>query len=330
MIVTLHSHISITEATSLAVSLEGEAVQFEGKTLLVVSGKIKKLPARLKDLASDFQVMDNDMQLSSKEFVEKRIVNIAGSNVGSDDKTFVMAGPCSVESKEQIDSTAAYLSSLGVQFLRGGCFKPRTSPYSFQGLGREGLELLRSAADRHGMLVVSEVRDATHVEQVIELADVIQIGAKSMYDHGILRACGKTTKPVLIKRGFGTTLQEFAQAAEFVLCGGNENVMLCERGIRTFENDTRFTLDLCGVAFLKEKTNLPIIIDPSHAMGLSYGVADLARASVAMGIDGLMVEVHCNPARAKSDAAQQLDHNSFSSLYTSLAPVAASIGRSIQ
>jgi 3-deoxy-7-phosphoheptulonate synthase len=174
--------------------------------------------------------------------------------------------------------------------------------------------------------VITEARDATHIDEIIEYTDVIQVGAKAMYDQGILRACSKTNKPVLIKRGFGTTLQELAQAAEFVLSGGNENVILCERGLRTFETGTRFTLDLCGVAWMQEYTNLPIILDPSHAMGYAYGIPNLARACVAMGIDGLLIEAHPNPKVAKSDASQQLDHQQFEELLNSLRPVAASVG----
>ena len=196
-------------------------------------------------------------------------------------------------------------------------------------MGHEGLILLAKMRKEFGLNIITEVRDATHVQDVIEHADVIQVGAKAMYDQGILRACAKTNKPVLIKRGFGTTLKEFVQAAEFVLSGGNENVILCERGLRTFETNTRFTLDLCGVAWLQEHTNLPIILDPSHAMGYAYGVPVLSRACVAMGIDGLLIEAHRDPSVAKSDASQQLTHDGFRELLTSLRPVAASVGYSI-
>jgi len=182
---------------------------------------------------------------------------------------------------------------------------------------------------QHGLTIITEARDASHIQEVIEYSDVIQVGAKAMYDQGILRACAKTSKPVLLKRGFGATLQEFVQCAEFVLSGGNENVVLCERGIRTFETKTRFTLDLCGVSYLKEHCNLPIILDPSHAMGHAYGIADLTRACVAMGVDGLLIEVHPNPTIAKSDAAQQLDHGEFRDLYGSLHAVAKAVGRTI-
>jgi 3-deoxy-7-phosphoheptulonate synthase len=181
--------------------------------------------------------------------------------------------------------------------------------------------------DKYGLKIITEVKDATHVDDVIEFADIIQIGAKAMYDHGILRACSKIQKPIVLKRGFGSTLQEFVQSAEFILSGGNMNVALCERGIRTYETKTRFTLDLCGVAYLKEHTNLPIILDPSHAMGYAYGVADLTRACVAMGIDGLLIETHPDPSVAKSDASQQLNFEQFSSLKNSLNKVAESVGR---
>jgi len=221
------------------------------------------------------------------------------------------------------------MKSQGISTLRAGCFKPRTSPYSFQGLGMEGLKLLAKMREKYGLNIITEVKDATHVDAIIEYADIIQVGAKSMYDHGILRKCGKTNKPVLIKRGFGTTLQEFVQASEFVLSGGNENVILCERGIRTFETKTRFTLDLCGAAYLKEHTNLPIVLDPSHAMGYAYGVPDLAKACMAMGIDGLLIEVHPNPKVAKSDASQQLDHETFTKLATELKAIGKIIGKNL-
>ena len=213
--------------------------------------------------------------------------------------------------------------------MRAGAFKPRTSPYTFQGMGLDGLKLLAKMRDKYGFGIVTEVRDATNVEEIIEYADVIQIGAKAMYDHGILRRCGKARKPILLKRGFGATLQEFVQCAEFILSGGNDQVMLCERGIRTFETKTRFTLDLCGASYLKEYTNLPVILDPSHAMGYAYGVPDLSRACVAMGVDGILVEVHPNPKVAKSDASQQLDHAAFRDLMKTLHPIAAAVSRKL-
>ena len=241
----------------------------------------------------------------------------------------MITGPCSVENEEQIEKAAKFCVEQGVKVLRAGCYKPRTSPYSFQGLGLQGLKLLAKMRDKYGLKIITEVRDASHVDDVIEYTDIIQIGAKAMYDHGILRRCGEARKPVLLKRGFGSTLQEFVQAAEFILSGGNNEVILCERGIRTFETNTRFTLDLCGVAFLKEKTNLPVILDPSHAMGYAYGVLDLARACVAMGIEGLLIESHPTPKEAWSDAAQQLNFDEYAELLASLKSVAQAVGRKL-
>jgi 3-deoxy-7-phosphoheptulonate synthase len=197
------------------------------------------------------------------------------------------------------------------------------------GLGEEGLKMLRDVGDKYNLKVITEIRDSTQAEMVIEYTDIIQTGAKAMWDYGMLEAIGKSNKPVMIKRSFGARVQEFAQIAEFVLNHGNENVILCERGIRSFETATRFTLDLCGVAWLKEKTNLPIILDPSHAMGYAYGVADLTRACVAMGVDGIIIETHPNPAVAKSDAEQQLDFDQFQNMYKSLKPIAQAVNRNI-
>lgn len=300
-----------------------------GTDLVLITGSgVKEVPQALQAHAKAHWVFPNDNQLASRAYLsETREIDFGKFKIGGATKnTVLIGGPCSVESESQIRESAQFMAGLGLKMFRGGCYKPRTSPYSFQGLGLEGLRLLTKMREEFGMLVITEVRDATHVAEVIEHTDVIQVGAKAMYDQGILRACAKIDKPVLIKRGFGTTLQEFVQAAEFVLSGGNSKVVLCERGIRTFETGTRFTLDLCGVAWLKQHTNLPIILDPSHAMGYAYGVADLARACVAMGIDGLLIESHPNPKVALSDASQQLNHAEFEALLNSLKPVAASVG----
>jgi len=331
MIVHLKKNVSTEEAGKLAEELKAIHVIKPGAEVLVTSSAVKELESKFDNVVDTIYPMSSDIQLSSKEYKsETRAVTIGNVTIGGNtNNTLVIAGPCSVENESQINTSAEYLNGMGINALRAGCFKPRTSPYSFQGLGRKGLELLAKIRDKYGMSIVTEVRDATHIEDVIEYTDVIQIGAKSMYDHGILRRCGKANKPVLLKRGFGTTLQEFVQASEFILSGGNENVILCERGIRTFETKTRFTYDLCGVSFLKEHTNLPIILDPSHAMGYAYGVPDLARASVAMGVDGVLIEVHPTPKKAWSDASQQLDHNEFSALHKSLGKVAAAVNRKI-
>lgn len=299
--------------------------------VVITSSSVKELEQNFKGFVDESFVFDSDMQLSSSSYMQKRKVNLSDDLcIGADSKnTLVMIGPCSVESKEQVEQSAKLITSLGLKVLRAGAYKPRTSPYSFQGLAKEGLKILAEIREKYKLKIITEARDCTHIDEILDYADIVQIGAKAMYDHGILKACSKSKKPVLIKRGFGSSLQEFVQAAEFVLSGGNENVMLCERGIRTFETKTRFTLDLCGVAYLKQYTNLPIVLDPSHAMGYAYGVSDLSRACLAMGIDGLLIEVHPNPKYAKSDASQQLNHKEFSELFESLKPIAKAIDVSL-
>jgi 3-deoxy-7-phosphoheptulonate synthase len=327
MIIQLKKSVSSEQAKQLAAAVNAFHIYNENHVLITGSG-IKELPALLEDVSDKYWVFPNDMQLASKVYqANKRTVNFGNVSIGgTTNHTVLIGGPCSVESEDQIRSSAELLVNLGLSTLRGGCYKPRTSPYSFQGLGLEGLKLLAKMREEFGLNVITEARDATHIDEIIEYTDIIQVGAKAMYDQGILRACAKTNKPVLIKRGFGTTLQEFVQAAEFVLSGGNENVVLCERGIRTFETGTRFTLDLCGVAWLQEYTNLPIILDPSHAIGYAYGVPVLAKACVAMGIDGLLIETHPNPKVALSDASQQLTYPQFEQLHHDLQKVAASVG----
>lgn len=327
----LHLNPTIDQTTLDLIAKESNSFVVKEKEFytLISSSSIKEVPSIAKDHLIDSWFFNNDMQLSSRSYLnETREVKIGNVTIGGkSNNTLVIAGPCSVESEEQIQQSSALLKELNLTTLRGGCYKPRTSPYSFQGLGLEGLKLLKQMKNEHGLNIITEARDATHIDEIIEYSDVIQVGAKAMYDQGILRACAKTTKPVLIKRGFGTTLQEFVQCAEFVLSGGNYNVILCERGLRTFETKTRFTLDLCGVAYLKEHTNLPIVLDPSHAMGHAYGVPDLTRACTAMGIDGLLIEVHPNPKVAKSDASQQLNHEEFKTLLKTLNPIASAVGR---
>jgi 3-deoxy-7-phosphoheptulonate synthase len=327
MILHLKSSVTQNQAAELAAKIKAFHIMEGSLNILITGSGVKEVPQEAEDLTEKFWVFSNDIQLASSSYRNgKRSVRIGNVEIGGNTKnTIVIAGPCSVESETQIRQSAELLKKHGLTSLRGGCYKPRTSPYSFQGLGLEGLKLLAKMREEHGLTVITEARDATHIQEIIDHTDVIQVGAKAMYDQGILRACAKIQKPVLIKRGFGTTLQEFVQAAEFVLSGGNANVILCERGIRTFETATRFTLDLCGVAWLQEYTNLPIVLDPSHAMGYAYGVPSLTKACTAMGIDGLLIEVHPTPKTAKSDASQQLDHAQFEQLLKELKPVAASV-----
>lgn len=331
MILHLKDGLSNLQVDSIVNDLRAFHFVDGGTNVLVTGASLKEVPSKWQDIVEQAWPFDNDIQLASKKYrSDKREVRIGDVVIGGKtNNTLLIAGPCSVESESQIQQSSNLLKELGLTTLRGGCYKPRTSPYSFQGMGLEGLKLLAKMRDEHGLNVITEARDATHIDEIIEYSDVIQVGAKAMYDQGILRACAKTQKPVLIKRGFGTTLKEFVQAAEFVLSGGNSNVILCERGIRTFETNTRFTLDLCGVAWLQEHTNLPIVLDPSHAMGYAYGVPVLTKACVAMGIDGLLVEVHPDPSVAKSDASQQLDHDQFKQLLKEIQPVANSVGYNV-
>lgn len=223
----------------------------------------------------------------------------------------IIAGPCSIENEEQMDEVGAFLSSRGLRFIRGGAFKPRSSPYSFQGLGKEGLELLQATARKYGLISVTEVMDTRMVELVSNFADVLQIGSRNMYNYELLKEVGRCRKPILLKRGLSATLEEFLWSAEYIVAGGNENVILCERGIRTYEPQTRNTLDISAVPLLRQKSFLPVMVDISHAAGRRDILAPLGRAALAAGANGLMVEVHPCPAIARSDSEQQLDFSEF-------------------
>ncbi|MBN8548337.1 MAG: 3-deoxy-7-phosphoheptulonate synthase [Deltaproteobacteria bacterium] len=246
------------------------------------------------------------------------------------DQIAVIAGPCSVENEEQIVSTARAVRSAGAIALRGGAFKPRSSVYSFQGLGEEGLRLLKQAREETGLPIVTEVIDHEMLDLYFDDIDVIQIGSRSMQNFPLLKAAGESGKPVLLKRGMMATIEEFLMSAEYILAAGNPNVMLCERGIRTFENATRNTLDLSAVPVLKEKTHLPVLVDPSHGTGVARYVASMSKAAVACGADGLLIEVHIDPTRAVSDGAQTLAPKDFETLMVELELVAQSVGRSLR
>ena len=254
-----------------------------------------------------------DLKLVLRGFRERTVVRVGGVEIGGG-RPVVIAGPCSVESREQILEAARAVKEAGADMLRGGAFKPRTSPYSFQGLGVEGLRLLRLAGDEVGLPVVTEVLDPRMVGVAAEYADVLQVGARNMQNFPLLRELGRAGKPVLLKRGFGSTVDELLAAAEYILAEGNADVVLVERGIRTFETSTRFTLDIAAVPVLKERTHLPVIVDPSHAAGRREYVPALAKAALAAGADGVMVEVHPRPEEALSDSRQQLTPEMFSRL----------------
>jgi 3-deoxy-7-phosphoheptulonate synthase len=240
-----------------------------------------------------------------------------------------MAGPCSVESRDQIERSAEVVARLGAQVIRGGAFKPRSSPYAFQGLGEEGLRLLREAADRNGLLVVSEVMDLTQISLVAQYADILQVGARNMQSFTLLRELGRQRKPVLLKRGISATIEELLLSAEYILAGGNYDVILCERGIRTFETYTRNTMDISAIPVVKKLSHLPIMADPSHGTGRRDKVAPMARAAVAAGSDGLLVEVHPDPDHALSDGAQSLRPGQFEELMSQLRIIAPAVGRSM-
>ena len=331
MIIHIPNTLPSSQVQTLAEQLNALCIEKESHYVLVTSHTVHSLPAEITDIALAVWDMPTDMQLSSRSYISQtHRVEIGDTYIGGDCRTQLMiAGPCAVESREQIEQSCQMLKKMGIRVLRAGSYKPRTSPYTFRGLGEDGLKLLAEMRDKHGLLIATEMRDATHADKVIEYADIVQVGAKAMYDHGLLTAAGQCGKPVILKRGFSSTLQELVHAADFVMSCGNDNVILCERGIRSFETQTRFTLDLCGVAWLKEHCNLPVILDPSHAMGYAYGVADLARACTAMGVDGLLIETHPTPELAKSDAAQQLSHAQFEDMYKSLEPIAKAVGKKL-
>ncbi len=245
----------------------------------------------------------------------------------------LIAGPCSVESREQMREVAAALKELGIRVMRGGAYKPRTSPFSFQGLEEKGLQLLREAADEYGLLTVTEVIDSAHVEIVSEYADILQIGTRNMANFSLLKRVGEVTaesmKPVVFKRGMAATIEEWLQASNYITMNGNENVILCERGIRTFETATRFTLDISAVPVVKKLSLLPIIVDVSHPTGQADLVPAVSRAAVAVGADGVMVEVHPDPRSALCDGPQSLDLEGLRKLVVELKPVAEAVGRSL-
>jgi 3-deoxy-7-phosphoheptulonate synthase len=269
-------------------------------------------------------------KLASRHFrPEGTIVDLGrGVRIGGPE-VIVAAGPCSVESPDQIHAIAQRVSKFGAKILRGGAFKPRTSPYTFQGLGEKGLQLMRQAADKYGLFVVSEVMDPSQIPMMLNYVDILQVGARNMQNYYLLRALGEAPKPVLLKRGMSATIEELLLSAEYILAGGNYNVILCERGIRTFETYTRNTLDIAAIPVIKKLSHLPIFADPSHGTGRRDKVPPMARAAVAAGADGLLVEVHNDPEHALSDGAQSLYADQFARLMAELRIIAPAVGRRI-
>ena len=267
-------------------------------------------------------------KVSRKSHNDETIVNINGVHVGGSE-IVIIAGPCAVESREQLFETARSVSASGANILRGGAFKPRSSPYSFQGMGEDGLKLLWMISKETGLPMVTEVMDTRQVELVASYADMLQIGSRNMQNFPLLKEAGMCRKPILLKRGMMSTIEEFLLAAEYILSQGNDQVILCERGIRTFETSTRNTLDLSAVPMLKRLTHLPVIVDPSHGTGIRWMVPAMAKAAVAAGADGLIMEVHYNPESALCDGNQSLSLDEFYLLMTDLKKIANAVGRDI-
>ena len=287
---------------------------------------------------ADFEVMEgvknahriaSPYKLASRSFRPGgTVVRIGNVEIGGD-RVIVMAGPCSVETRDQIERIAAIVAEAGARVIRGGAFKPRSSPYSFQGLGEEGLRLIRAAADRNGLLVISEVMDQTQIPLLAAYSDIFQVGARNMQNFNLLRELGKERKPVLLKRGIAATIEELLLSAEYIMAGGNYDVILCERGIRTFETYTRNTMDISAIPVVKKLSHLPMVGDPSHGTGRRDKVAPMARAAVAAGADGLLIEVHHDPDHALSDGAQSLFPEQLRDLMVQLRLIASAVGRSI-
>jgi 3-deoxy-7-phosphoheptulonate synthase len=308
-------------------------IRGEFKTIVAAVGEERGRPdlrlLEAMETVESVMPVQQPFKLASREVKsEPSEVRINGVVVGGKAVT-VMAGPCSVESESQMREVAEAVKAAGARILRGGAYKPRTSPYAFQGLKEQGLRYLAEARKRTGLPVVTEVLETESVELVAEYSDVLQVGARNVQNFTLLRRVGEMGKPVLLKRGMATSIQEFLLSAEYVLAAGNPNVMLCERGIRTFETTTRFTLDLNAVPVLKKLSHLPVVVDPSHGTGHWDLVAPMAKAAVACGADGLIIEVHPRPEEALSDGPQSLKPSKFAQLMRELAPVAAAVGRTL-
>ncbi|MBE3557005.1 MAG: 3-deoxy-7-phosphoheptulonate synthase [Firmicutes bacterium] len=297
----------------------------------VITGDVKRIRAQVNFEAypgvEKVVAITNPFKLAGREVhPDDTVVHVGNVTIGSDE-VVVMAGPCAVESREQVLEVAEVVKQAGATILRGGAFKPRTSPYSFQGLHEEGLRYLAEAREKTGLPIVTEVLDPYNIDLIAEYSDILQIGARNMQNFHLLREVGKTQRPVLLKRGLAATIEEWLMAAEYILSEGNEQVILCERGIRTFENATRNTLDLSAVPVVKELSHLPIIVDPSHGTGHWQYVTPMALAGIAAGADGLIIEVHPRPQEALSDGPQSLTPQRFSTLMREASRVAEAIGR---
>ncbi len=336
MIVVMRHDANQDQITAIRQRLVDEGFQVHisqgvERTVIGVIGENTERVFAVASMAGVEQVVPvhRPYKLVSREFhPDDSIINIGNVPVGGK-RVVVMAGPCAVESHDQVLEAAQVVHELGLSVLRGGAYKPRTSPYSFQGMRVDGLKILAEARERYGLAIITEAVDHESLQQVAEWADVVQIGARNMQNYELLKAVGQTAKPVLLKRGLSATIDEWLQAAEYIVAHGNPNVILCERGIRTYESKTRNTLDLSAIPVIKDLSHLPVVIDPSHSTGHWHWVAPMARAAVAAGADGLIIEAHPNPAQALSDGPQSLNLPHLAELVHSLRAIAEVVGRTL-
>jgi 3-deoxy-7-phosphoheptulonate synthase len=337
MIVVMKHDATVSQISGVIKSIEALGLKPrpsrgpEQTIIGVLGGKDIHQLSEIREMPGVEQVVpiNKSYKLVNREFrPEQTIVKVNGVSIGGDEFV-VMAGPCAVESSDQIMSTAAAVKKAGAKILRGGAFKPRTSPYSFQGLGEEALKLLAGAKRETGLPFVTEVTSPELVDMVCTYADILQIGARNMQNYALLEAVGKVRKPVLLKRGMMSTIEELLLAAEYLLSNGNTQVLLCERGIRSFEKATRNTLDISAVPVIKKNSHLPVIVDPSHGTGHREYVPAVARAAVAAGADGIIVEVHPSPDKALSDGIQSLSFEEFQVMMDSIRPITVAVGRTI-
>ncbi|MDX1357811.1 MAG: 3-deoxy-7-phosphoheptulonate synthase [Clostridia bacterium] len=337
MVIVLKPHASKQRIEELVYEIENTGLTVEkvvgsDYTILGLVGDTSTIDIdrmRVNEIVHKVMRIQEPFKRANRLFhPQSSVIKVADREMGGG-KIGVIAGPCSVESEEQIVGIAKKVKEAGASFLRGGAFKPRTSPYSFQGLGYEGLELLRIAKQETGLPIVSEVLSENMVERFARDVDVIQVGARNMQNFMLLKELGKTKKPILLKRGLSATIEEWLMSAEYIMSEGNTNIILCERGIRTFEKYTRNTLDVSAVPSVKRMSHLPVIVDPSHATGMGWMVMPMARAAVAAGADGIMIEVHNDPEHALSDGNQSITPGEFNELMNSLRIISGAIGRRI-
>ena len=310
------AHISKGEIQTVIGCVGGKSIDQRNIEILDGVREVVKITSSYKLASRTFKPQDTVIEVKNAKF--------GGEYAG------IIAGPCTIESEQQMEEAAERLSAIGVKTIRGGAFKPRTSPYSFQGLGEDGLKIIKKVADKYGLAVISEVMEISQIPLMMKYVDILQVGARNMQNFNLLRELGQINKPVLLKRGLSATIEEWLMSAEYILSGGNEQVMLCERGIRTFEPMTRNTLDLSAIPVVKKISHLPVLVDPSHATGLRDKVAPMSLAAIAAGADGLEIEVHPHPDCAICDGAQSLTPDDFAVLYNNISKIAEIVGKVIK